>query len=139
MAKSKGTTGTKVTGIDNTMFIPKLTAPISMTPAGKKVWKVLIETIPNENIIPSDLPIMEAYCETTVAFRKAVQKVSMDGIIIDEKMNPEAVWMDKCSSKLAVLAAKLRLSPSARQDKSLTKGKGQESVPTTPMGKLIHG
>jgi P27 family predicted phage terminase small subunit len=142
MAKSKGTTGTRMVGVDNTAFIPKVKAPTSMTPAAKKVWKELIEQIPNENIIPSDTPLMEAYCETMVAYRAAVQNVNREGVTLETAaggitMNPEATWMDKCSSKLATLAAKLRLAPSARMELAGTKGKQAASKPTTALGKLI--
>lgn len=143
MAKSKGTSGLKMVGTDTTVFIPKVPPPASMTKDGRKVWKDLIELIPNENIIPSDFPVMEAYCEAVVALRRATQKVNLEGAVIENEssvsMNPNATWMDKCSSKVAALSAKLRLSPSARVDKSLTKGKPSESIQTSPMGKLIHG
>ena len=130
-------------GIDNTKFQHKVKAPMGMTPPAKKVWKELIDSIPNENILPSDFPIMEAYCETTALYRKAIQRVAMEGATITTEkgsvMNPEAAWADKCSAKLAILAAKLRLTPSARKEANQVYGKPAETQSTTELGKLING
>jgi len=139
MAKSAGNTNKKMVGVDTTAFTPKVQPPKNMTKDGKMIWKSIVEMIPNENIMPSDFPLMESYCETMVQFRRATQQINIEGAIIDDKLSPAAVWMDKCSARLATLAAKLRLAPNARKELVSTHGKTQKSISTTPLGKLLNG
>ena len=139
MANAHNSTNKHMVKVDNTAFVPKVKPPKGMTKEGKAEWRLLIEMIPNENIIPSDYPLMEDYCETIVQFRLALHQITAEGAVIDGTLNPATTWMDKCSSRIAMLATKLRLAPNARKELANTHGKAQESVATTPLGKLLNG
>ena len=143
MPISSGSRGRKMVGVDTTLFAEKITPPKSMTNDGKELWNELVKTIPNDNLCPSDMPILEVYCETMVTFRRAKQHVEVEGeVIISEStanpiMNPWTTVMINASSKITSLSTKLRLSPSSRMKAEVTHGQKSKSEPTTKLGKLI--
>ena len=148
MPISSGTRNKKMVGVDTTAFTPKITPPESMTADGKKLWKQLVESIPNENLCLSDMPILEIYCETMVTFRKSKQHVDLQGeVIISEStgnnmVNPWFTVMINAAGRITSLSTKLRLSPSSRMKADNTKGQLAKSVPVggepSPLSKLIH-
>lgn len=149
MATGSSVRNKRMVGVDNTAFIPKVKPPTGMTKAGKKLWIQLVDSIPNENFMPSDMPIMETYCETLVSFRNARKMVDEqgevitvfddDGNVLRSAVNPWSTVMGSAASKITALCTKLRMSPSSRMKTDVTHGKQQESVQTTALGKLING
>jgi len=143
MAIGNSSRGQKMVGVDTTSFTPKIAPPKTMTKDGKKLWIQLVESIPNENLCPSDMPILEVYCETMITFRKAKQHVESEGEVIIAKstgnqvMNPWTTVMINAGGKITSLSVKLRLSPSSRMKTDLTKGQQSPTTPTTKLGKLI--
>ena len=144
MPKSKGTTGHRMVKVDKTQFIPKIAPPSHMTGEAKKIWVELVDATPNDNLLPSDFPLLESYCCMVAGMRRAEKHLQEEGDVITFEggrpfKNP---WVDiklSLDSKISTTSSKLRLNPAARMDKTIVKGQQAESQPTTDLGKLING
>ena len=144
MARSKGSTGHKMVKVDKTKFIPKISPPENLTDEAKEIWFQLVEAVPNDNLIPSDAPVLEIYCNALITFRRAVDRINAEGEVIypeggKQFKNPWVDVMNSANSKIANTASKLRLNPASRMDKTIVKGQQAKSTPTTELGKLING
>ena len=132
-------------GVDTTSFIKKLEPPSNLTKAGKGIWVRLIDSIPNENLIPSDFPLMEVYCEVLATFQNAKKMTEEQGEVIVMESNGRPIknpWTDimlNAAGKLTSLSIKLGLAPSSRMKADERKGKIGETEQTTSLGKLING
>jgi len=141
MAAGSSTRNTKVVGVDSTLIRSKVEPPDELTDEAKEVWRRLVDAVPNNQFNNADFVILGTYCETYATMIKANEHVKAQGEVVinvsgNLVKNPWFSVSQEAASKIASLAIKLRLCPSARQKAEQTKEKPSGNSSTT-LGGLI--
>lgn len=141
MPISSSTRGQKMVGIDSTITRPKVKPPKTLSVAAKKVWIKLVDSVPNDQFNDADFVILATYCETYAIMMQANWFVNFEGAVIHERgkscKNPWFSVAQESASKIASLAIKLRLCPSARKKNEVTKEKVPTGTASTKLGSMI--
>ena len=142
MAAGSSTRNTKVVGIDTTTVRPKVKPPKNISPEAKKVWRKLVDSTPNDQFNDADFVILATYCETYATMINANIMLRIQGEVLQDRWgkgykNPWFSISQEAASKIASLAIKLRLCPSARKKNEATKEKAPVGKATTKLGSLI--
>lgn len=142
MAASSSTRGKKLVGVDTSMHRPKVKPPAELNTNAKKYWKRIVDSVPNDQFTDSDFAILASYCSNYSLLIKAQGMLDIEGeVLIDEKgksyKNPWFVILQEVSGKIATIATKIRLCPSARQRSEATKEKPPASVKVDDKRKSI--
>ena len=142
MPKSSSTRGQKMVGIDTSLVRPKVKPPATLSLEAKKVWRKLVNSVPNDQFNDADFVILATYCETYATMVNANIMTTIEGAVLEDKngrsyKNPWFSVAQEAASKIASLAIKLRLCPSARKKNEVTKEKVPQGKATTKLGNLI--
>ena len=90
-------------------------APAGLPRAAQALWRAVMQSTPEDQWRPGDLPLLAMYCRVSVLADEAIGKLEHDGQL-DTSGRPSA-WVRIASDHaktLATLASKLRLAPSSR-------------------------
>ena len=141
-ANRPGTTGHKLVNVDHTMVRPKVPAPTTMTAAGRRHWKKLVDSVPNDYFTISDYPVLATYCEAMASMTKASKMLAKEGEIIenakgDMVVNPWHNIQQAAQQKIGMMCTKLCLSPSTRTKNDRNHEKPTPSIASTKLGGLI--
>ncbi len=100
--------------------------PLShLTASQKKIWRSLVNVMPEKHFIQSDFPIMEAYVIGIDVMRDAALKIKESD---PDEISPWLKVFESQQSRLASLAVKLRLAPNARSRVDLFKPEDKKRV-----------
>ena len=92
---------------------PRRIKPPATLPAPiKELWTAIVESLPATHFHKSDVSLLTLYC-------RAVHQATLAFKTIDEAQNPAVRVADTSVKQAATLAAKLRLCPSARLDRTV--------------------
>jgi len=143
MAASSSTRGKVLVGVDTTMYRPKVKPPKELKGDARVYWKRIVDSVPNQQFTKSDFAILVAYCQNYALLIKAQDKLEVEGeVLIAESTgkaykNPWFVILQEVSGKIATMATKLRVCPSARQRSEATKEKPTPNVKVDDKRKSI--
>ena len=142
MAAGSSTRGKKLVGVDTTLTRPKVSPPKELSSAAKKYWNRIVSSVPNEQFTNSDFAILAAYCHNYALLIKAQDMLEVEGEVLKDSndkayKNPWFVILQEVSGKIATIATKIRLCPSARQRSEGTKEKPTPSVKVDDKRKSI--
>lgn len=135
------TRGTKLAGIDTTLSRPKVSPPTELNQEAKKIWRRIVNNMPNDHFNQGDFAMLSAYCENYLLMLEAREEMEKGGkVLMDHNAklypNPWVGIHNTAAGKIAQIGVKLRLTPSARGDRRDTKEKSNAKK-TTKLGKLI--
>jgi P27 family predicted phage terminase small subunit len=89
-------------------------APADLPAPARKVWKIVVDSLPPGHFQPGDLLLLRALCLAEHQKAQADEMVQRDGLLLDGKAHPAAKLSAQLAGVLASLAGKLRLSMSSR-------------------------
>lgn len=132
----------KAVGVDTTLLRPKVLPPEDMSKASKGAWEKLVNSVPNDHFNDADFVVLRAYCEAYSDMVDASTWMEVEGKVLFDGnsksyINPWFTIYQQSSNKIASLAIKLRLCPSARQRIDATKEKANQSIATSKLGAMI--
>jgi phage terminase small subunit len=81
---------------------------------------------PRDHFRPSDMPLLEQYCQACLLARAAFEEITANGPVIDGKPSPWVAILAAAHKSSAALAARLRLAPQARAT-ARTTGRNQNA------------
>jgi hypothetical protein len=85
----------------------RLQPPPGLTPAEKKIFVSLVASVKTEHFVPSDLPLVIAYCHACALEIELARKLTTDDKALLK-------WERVCKT-MASLSLRLRMSPQSRQ------------------------
>jgi hypothetical protein len=102
------------------------------------VFREILAATPRDHFQISDAPLIEGYAQAIVAARKAAIELDLHGPVTSAgKLSPWVSVSEKAHRALALLAARLRLSPQHRAD-SRSAGRRADGVRPS-VYELLHG
>jgi hypothetical protein len=87
---------------------PRLDPPPNLTTDERSLFVEIVEACSPKHFVPSDLPLLVSFIQSTLLSRQAIKNAANDGAAL-------AVW-EKATRMQATLATRLRLAPQARLD-----------------------
>src|SRR5215475_14354867 len=84
---------------------PRLDPPVTLTDPERALFVEIVEACSPKHFVPSDLPILVSFIQSTLLSRQAIKEAAKDGKAV-------AIW-EKATRMQATLATRLRLSPQA--------------------------
>jgi hypothetical protein len=87
---------------------PRLDPPPSLTDAERSLFVEIVEACSPKHFVPSDLPLLLSFIQSTLLSRQAIQNAAKDAGAL-------ATW-EKATRMQATLATRLRLAPQSRMD-----------------------
>lgn len=90
-------------------------APAGLPRAAQSLWRAVMQSTPEDQWRPGDLPLLAMFCRVSVLAAEAVAHLEHDGQV--DSGGKTSPWIKVASDHgktLALLASKLRLAPSAR-------------------------
>ena len=94
-----------------------LRPPARLKGEARQVLAELAQAVAPGHFLPGDMPLLEAYANTVALAREAAVRLREDGAVTGGKPSPWLAILDRCNRALVPMAQKLRLCPSARQDR----------------------
>lgn len=102
-----------------------------MTPAAKRVWRDVCQSMPPGWFINCDREILEQYCEAVAMFRDAMKMIKRDGYVAERQIrdkhgniiatqpvpHPALKLKEQGASTVRILSARLGLGPSTRNSR----------------------
>lgn len=99
---------------------PRRIKPPATLPAPiKELWTAIVESLPATHFHKSDVSLLTLYCRAVHQATLAFKNIERCGAFDDEAQNPAVRVADTSVKQAATLAAKLRLCPSARLDRTV--------------------
>ena len=92
-----------------------LKPPDGLPRAAASLWRRIMATTPRDQWRPGDLPLLQMFCRTALLADEAIRHLEEDGQLdAAGKVSPWVKVASDHGKTLALLASKLRLSPSSR-------------------------
>ena len=89
--------------------------PPALPRAARALWRAVMDSTPEDQWRPGDLPLLAAYCRIAVLASEAIAHLEQDGQVdAGGKVSPWVKVSSDHGKTLAALASKLRLAPSSR-------------------------
>jgi phage terminase small subunit len=95
---------------------PRLPTPADLSKEAQRIWTAIVASVPPEHFRPADAGLLHSYCEVTASAKLAARELEAAGHVVDGKASPWLNIQERAIRAQALLAAKLRLCPSARTD-----------------------
>jgi phage terminase small subunit len=94
----------------------RLLPPPDLGANARRLWVELVGANAPEHFKPSDRPLLQQYCETIAMAERAAQEMQATGgpVLADGTLSAWFSVRERCVRQMAVLANRLRLTPSAR-------------------------
>lgn len=104
------------------------TPPAGLPEAAVDFWNTIVSTCEADFFNPAELPLLSAYCRALAAHDHARLKLEEEGPVrADGKSSAWLVVVEKETRAVVALAARLRLAPQSRLDRT-TAGKRARPV-----------
>jgi phage terminase small subunit len=84
----------------------------------ERILQQLLDSVDPGHFAPSDLPLLVSYVQAVCQHDRAVQAIRHEGDVVDGKVNPWLVVLEKAQRAMVALSMRLRLSPQARREKA---------------------
>ena len=91
-----------------------IAAPDDLPEPAAALWREIMQTTPEAQWRPGDVPLLATYTRTALLATEAAQRLEADGQLVDGRPSPWARLLAEHGKTLAALAGKLRLCPSSR-------------------------
>lgn len=88
--------------------------PTGLPAAARVLWQAIMRSTPEDQWRPGDLPLLAAFCRTTLLFDEATTHLEHEQVDAVGKISPWLRVATDHGKTLALLASKLRLAPSSR-------------------------
>src|SRR5262245_29915399 len=98
----------------------RLAPPLDLDAAAVATWRRIVGACQPDHFVAADSELLRAYVEAAVLSQEAFRELQLNGRIVDNRLSPWALLLEKSTRTLASLAPRLRLGPSARQDPKTT-------------------
>jgi hypothetical protein len=95
----------------------RLQAPASLSDSERILFNQLVTSCDRKHFIESDLPLLVRYVQASCLADQAAQELR-NGAVVDGKVSPWRIVLERCQRALGTLSLRLRLSPQARHRKS---------------------
>jgi phage terminase small subunit len=100
--------------------IPRTTPPV---PAGlsteeEAVFRHLLAAVDPGHFILSDMPLLIGYTQAIAMHDRATKALRREGDVVNGKVNPWVVVLEKSQRAMVALSMRLRLSPQARRERA---------------------
>ena len=106
-------------------------APDGIPEAAVAFWRSIVSDLQPDYFLPSDLPLLSAYCRALAAHDHARSMLESEGPVRqDGKASAWLVIVEKEVRAVVALAARLRLAPQSRMDRTVA---GKTARPTVGM------
>ena len=94
----------------------RLQPPPDLDENARRLWIKLVGANAPEHFVPSDGPLLRAYCEAIAMAERAVEEMQAAGgpVRADGTLSAWFSVRERCVRQMQVLANRLRLAPSAR-------------------------
>jgi len=117
----------------------RIEPPPSITPAAKEVWAEIVNSLPANYFVDSDISLLHTYCEAYINVMTAQEMLkTVPWVFIDGKgMEQKTKWFDILKNQqsiIGILCTKLRLAPSSRIDET---NKNPTIKPISKRGDLL--
>jgi phage terminase small subunit len=109
---------------------PRIEPPDQITGRAREVFVDLIEAVDPSHFVRSDIPLLVSYAQAIALHEEAREKVAEEGAVVDGRVSPWHVVMEKQAKLISTMAMRLRLSPHSRYDARAAGRKTQK--PTGP-------
>ncbi len=97
----------------------RLAPPAYLAPDQVAEWTAIVDSLAADFFRPSDVPLLAAYCVASSLYKRAVEDIAKNGLMLTTNtgrryVNPAHQLLTAQGASLAQLSQKLRLAPSAR-------------------------
>jgi phage terminase small subunit len=92
----------------------RLLPPSELSTPEKTVWVRLVSSCEPGHFRDSDFPLLTAYCQLISQRARAAKELRAQGDVIDGKINPLIVVVEKCDRGIIAYSMRLRLAPQSR-------------------------
>jgi P27 family predicted phage terminase small subunit len=118
------------------------TPPKDISRLGRKIWKEIVDSLPPGWFLKGAYRLLFAYCEAAAVHADACAIIKKLGLLLKNsvggvKTNPAISIQTAKAGEMAMLASKLRLSPSAYRDKSAAGTEGRERPQSKRAGMMF--
>ena len=93
----------------------RLQPPSDLPTAERAIWTTITGSCRADHFVPSDGLLLRRYVETLVLARAAAEAVRKQGAVVDGKLSPELLALEKLDKSVLGLTRVLRLAPQQRQ------------------------
>lgn len=92
----------------------RLEPPESVSEAAAVVWREVVATKPAEWFQADTAPVLEAYCNTIVEYRRVIEALAATGPSDLQTYRPLVDMAEKLGRAITSMATKMRLTPQSR-------------------------
>jgi len=101
----------------------RISPPKEITNLALEVWNSIVNTLPSNHFVDSDISMLHTYCEAYVNVLTAQERLkTVEWVYVDVKgVEQKSRWLDILKSQqsaMALLATKLMICPSSRIDET---------------------
>ena len=102
-----------------------LPTPAGLSPAAAAHWARVVADAGQGHLLPADGPLVIEYARALALADQAHQALEADGTVVDGKASPWVTVLEKQVRSIVALAARLRLCPQSRFDRTVAGSKAR--------------
>lgn len=106
--------------------------PDGLPVTATEYWCAIVSSLASDYFHPSDLPLLRAYCVSLAALDEARSALAEGGPVVDGKTSPWLTVAEKEVRACVALAARLRLAPQSRLDRTVAGPKARNAGGAAP-------
>lgn len=107
----------------------RLDPPRGLSKGASAVFRAIVSAVDAEHFSPADLPLLTEYARAADLANRAAAELDKHGAVTDGKASAWLVVQEKSVRALTALAARLRICPQSRFDRTVAGTKARNSQP----------
>lgn len=108
---------------------PRLVPPQTLSAPESKLFRMIVAAVGSDHFTRADAPLLVEYARATCLADQAAVALAADGAVVDGRASPWIVVQEKCVRSMTALAARLRLCPQSRLDRTVAGKTARTGVP----------
>jgi phage terminase small subunit len=92
--------------------------PVGLSREEEDIFRRILAAVDPGHFAASDLPLLVSYVQAIAQHDRAVQALRREGDVVDGRMSPWNVVLEKAVRAMTALSMRLRLSPQARRERA---------------------
>jgi len=101
--------------VESSVALPKLEPSAHLSAPEKRIWRILVKSMPHLEFSELDRPLLERYCAIAMLLRKTMRHIETKGTKEDGRPNPWLKIHERQLSLLRSVSCQLQTRPTIRQ------------------------
>jgi len=101
--------------VESSVALPKLEPSAHLSAPEKRIWRILVKSMPHLEFSELDRPLLERYCAIAMLLRKTMRHIEAKGSKKDGRPNPWLKIHERQLSLLRSVSYQLQTRPAIRQ------------------------